>query len=200
MAIETEEGKKVSGLNALRSGVTGQIDVTTPEEQEARDKFCGEIVSSLAPEPGIERQFAQSIAEDNWRLNRARSIENNIFTLACSFQDCTGESETPEIDKALGAARAFIADPKRFQLLTIYERRIHCSMQKRTNPLVIAAAPRDRSSSGGIRSTLKSVSALIRYAHRPRKTSIAHGCGRGISRALTSHIRAGSTGKRTDRR
>jgi len=126
----TEAGKKASRMNAYRHGLTGQIDVTTPDEQEAKDKFIAGIVASLTPEPGIELQFAHSIAEDHWRLNRARSIENNIFMLSSSFQDCTGETEDPEIDKALGAARAFIADPKRFQLLTIYERRIHCSMQK----------------------------------------------------------------------
>ena len=58
----TDVGKKVSRMNALRHGLTGQIEVTTPEEKEAKDKFCGEIESSLAPEGGLERQIAHSIA------------------------------------------------------------------------------------------------------------------------------------------
>ena len=132
----TEEGKKVSRMNALRHGLTGQIDVTTPEEQEADDIFCGEIESSLAPEGGLERQFAHSIAEDHWRLNRARTIENNIFTLACSFQNSDGETESPEIDHALANARTFVADPARFQLLTGYERRIHTNMTKSLKQLL----------------------------------------------------------------
>ena len=126
----SEAGKKTSRMNAWRHGLTGQLDVRTPEEQAAHDTFCAAIVSSLAPAEGIERQFAQSIAEDHWRLNRARSIENNFFALACEFQDDIALAETPEIRLALADARAFVAAPTRFQLLTIYERRIHGNMSK----------------------------------------------------------------------
>jgi len=120
----TEEGKKASRMKAYRHGFTRQLDVRTPEDQEAHHKFCTGILSSLAPAEGVERQFAQSIAEDRWRLNRARSIENNIFTLACSFtvaqarsvrcdadfeEDSSGETESPEIGPALAGARTFQA-------------------------------------------------------------------------------------------
>jgi len=147
----TEEGKKASRMNALRHGLTGQIEVTTPAEKDAKDKFFAGIMSSLAPEGGIERQFAHSIAEDHWRLNRAKTIENNIFTLACSFtaeqarsarcaadfeDDSPGETDSPEIDQALADARTFVADPARFQLLTVYERRIHCNMTKSMKQLL----------------------------------------------------------------
>jgi hypothetical protein len=126
----SEAGKKTSRMNAWRHGLTGQLDVRTPEEQEAHDQFCAAIVSSLAPAEGIERQFAQSVAEDHWRLNRARCIENNFFALACSFETEDDIAETPEIRLALANARAFVAAPTRFQLLTIYERRIHGNMSK----------------------------------------------------------------------
>ena len=137
-----EEGKKVSRMNAYRHGLTGQIDVRTPAEREAHDKFCAAIVASLAPAEGIEHQFAQSVAEDHWRLNRAKTIENNIFTLACNFNDSTGETESPEIDQALADARTFVADPARFQLLTIYERRIHSNMTKSLKQLTELQATR----------------------------------------------------------
>jgi hypothetical protein len=139
---KTGDGKKASSMNAIRHGLTGQINVMTPEEQEAHDIFCEDIESSLAPENSIERQFAHSVADDHWRLNRARSIENNIFTLACSFEDSGDETENPEVEKALGAARVFIADPKRFQLLTIYEGRIHRGMQKNLKLLTELQATR----------------------------------------------------------
>jgi hypothetical protein len=138
----TEAGKNVSRMNALRHGLTQQIEVMNPEEKEAKDKFFDEIISSLAPEGAIEIQFAHSVADGHWRLNRASSIENNIFTLACSLEDSSEETpgdsdgaKDPEVDKALGAARVFIADPKRFQLLTIYEGRIHRNMTKNLQQL-----------------------------------------------------------------
>jgi hypothetical protein len=63
----TAEGKSVSRLNALRHGLTGHIDVRTPEDQQAHDEFCAAIIASLKPEGAIENQFALSIAEDHWR-------------------------------------------------------------------------------------------------------------------------------------
>jgi hypothetical protein len=126
----TQEGKKASSLNAYRHGLTGQIEVMTDEEKEIHDNFCAAIVASLHPSDAIENQYAQSIAEGHWRLNRARTIENNMFTLAASFdEENSDESDNPEIDKALAAARTFIADPARFQLLTIYEMRINRKTQ-----------------------------------------------------------------------
>ena len=125
----TEDGKRTSSLNAYRHGLTGQIEVMTPEEKEVHDEFCAGIVASLNPADPLESQFAQSVAEGHWRLNRARAIENNIFALACSFEDSIDETENPEVDQALAAARAFVADPERFQLLTIYEMRIHRKTQ-----------------------------------------------------------------------
>jgi hypothetical protein len=126
----TQEGKKASSLNAYRHGLTGQIEVMTDEEKEIHDNFCAAIIASLHPADAIESQYAQSIAEGHWRLNRARTIENNMFTLAASFdEENSDESDHPEIDKALAAARTFIADPARFQLLTIYEMRINRKTQ-----------------------------------------------------------------------
>ena len=129
-------------MNAYTHGLTGQLDFRTPEEQAAHDKFCAGIVSSLAPADGIERQFAQSIAEDHWRLNKARSVENNIFAVACSFLDNIDEADDPEIEKALADARTFTTNPERFQLLTVYERRIHSSMTKSLKQLTDLQAAR----------------------------------------------------------
>jgi len=126
----TEEGRAVSRLNAYQHGLTGQIEVMTPDEKAIHDKFCDDIVAVLLPTDALESQFAQSVAEGHWRLNRARTIENNIFTLARSFEEGPDneEVENPEVDKALASARTFVADPARFQLLTTYEMRINRKM------------------------------------------------------------------------
>jgi len=139
---KTEASRNTSRMNAYTHGLTGRLDFRTHDEQEAHDKFCAGIVSSLAPAEGIERQFAQSIAEDHWRLNHARSIENNRFALACSFLDNIDETDDPEIEKALADARTFTTNPECFQLLTIYERRIHSTMSKSLKQLTDLQATR----------------------------------------------------------
>jgi hypothetical protein len=114
---KTPETKAVSAMNALRHGRTGQINLMPAEDREAHDKFCAAIVESLAPEGALEVRFAQSVAEDNWRLNRGRAIETNMFAVG-AIHPVTRVIETgnPEIDVTISAAQTFADNPQKFQL------------------------------------------------------------------------------------
>jgi len=124
----TTEGKSNSSRNNLRHGLTGQINILPTEDREAHDAFCNELSDSLKPETPMEQQLAQSVAEDSWRLNRARAIENNMFALG-------HEGERREIHLALADARTFQAQASQFQLLTIYEQRINRNLQRNLKQL-----------------------------------------------------------------
>jgi hypothetical protein len=126
----TEAGKKRSSLNAFRHGLTGQIVVQTPEDQEAFNKHCEGIREDLAPEGALETTLAQAIAEDYWRLNRVRALENGIFALGQTEHVPEG-SEQPELDDALSPARTWMAHARELQLLSLYESRISRSVEKK---------------------------------------------------------------------
>ena len=96
----TSAGKKRSSLNAFRHGLTGQIIVHTPEDQEAFNKHCDGIRKDLDPEGALETNLAQAIAKDYWRLNRVRALENGIFALGQTEQ-LPQDSREPELDAAL---------------------------------------------------------------------------------------------------
>jgi len=121
-------GKARSSQNNLRHGLTGQINILPTEDREAHDHFCNEIVESFKPETPMEQQLAHSVAEDNWRLNRARAIENNMFALG-------HHGEHREIQVALADARTFQAHANQFQLLTIYEQRINRNLHRNLRQL-----------------------------------------------------------------
>jgi hypothetical protein len=120
---KTAEGKSNSSRNNLRHGLTGQISLLPAEDREAHDAFCNELIDSFNPETPMERQLAQSIAEDNWRLNRARALENNMFALAHGH-------ERRELQIALADAETFLTQANAFNLLSIYEQRINRGMQR----------------------------------------------------------------------
>jgi hypothetical protein len=120
---KTPEGKSNSSRNNLRHGLTGQISLLPTEDREAHDAFCNELIDGFHPGTPVERQLAQSIAEDFWRLNRASAIENNIFALGHT-------NERNEIRIALSNARTFLAQANQFNLLTIYEQRINRNVQR----------------------------------------------------------------------
>ncbi len=119
----TIEGKSNSSRNNLRHGLTGQISLLPTEDREAHDTFCNELIESFNPETPMEHQLANSIAEDSWRLNRARAIENNMFALG-------HHHEHREIQIALADAETFQTQAAAFDRLTIYEQRINRNLQR----------------------------------------------------------------------
>jgi hypothetical protein len=135
---KTEAGKQRSRLNAYKHGLTGRIHLFTPEEHEAFAKHCQSIVEALAPVGTLEQDLAQSIAEDKWRLNRARAIEHGIFALGqiadeadpATLPNDQAETGQPEISQALSQARTWLDDGKHIQLLSLYQQRIQRSIEK----------------------------------------------------------------------
>src|ERR1022692_1911411 len=128
---KTPEGKRVCRLNAVRHGLTGQLIVFTPEEQQAYDKHCKMILDFLAPVGDVERDTAQSIADDRWRLKRARSIEASMFALGMAEHNAE-DTGHPDVDDALAQARTWRRDAHNLHLLTVYEQRIQRAMDKNT--------------------------------------------------------------------
>jgi hypothetical protein len=133
---KTEKGKHRTRLNAYRHGLTGQICLLTADEQQAFDQHCTGIRESLAPVGALETELAQSIAEDHWRLKRARALETGIFALGqlgelgrLPASDRDDPAQLP-IDEALSRARTWVAQSENFQLLALYEQRIHRAIEK----------------------------------------------------------------------
>jgi hypothetical protein len=137
---KTPEGKALIHLNALRHGLTGQVNLMPDEDQEAHDKFCAAIVESLAPEGALEIQFAHSIAEDNWRMNRGRAVETNMFAIGALHSEI--EAGNAQVNAAISAAQTFAEDPKKFQLLSLYMQRTNRDMQKTLDRLIAMQSER----------------------------------------------------------
>jgi hypothetical protein len=132
----TEKGKHRTRLNAYRHGLTGQICLLTADEHEAFEQHCAGIRESLEPVGALELDLARSIAEDRWRLKRARAIETGIFALghlgqlgALATSDRDDPAQLP-IDEALSRARTWVDKSENFQLLALYEQRIHRAIEK----------------------------------------------------------------------
>jgi hypothetical protein len=120
----TPEGKERSSHNALRHGLTGRIVVLPSEDMSVYQAFCKELMADLAPETPVERQYAQTFCDTQWRLNRARSIEDGMLSLG-HFEGATVPGvDQPEIQAALTAAKVFRQDSKSFMNLTLYEQRL----------------------------------------------------------------------------
>ena len=78
----TESGKQTASLNATRHGLTGQAVVLPTEDRARYAAFRTKLFTNLAPQDTVEELLAQTIVDSQWRAERARVLEANIFALA----------------------------------------------------------------------------------------------------------------------
>jgi hypothetical protein len=123
------QGRARSSINALRHGLTARVVVLPSEDMAAYQAFSKEIVDSLDAQTPVERQFAHTIADNQWRINRIRSIEDGMLGMGHFEAAGNFDTDNPEIHSAMTAARAFREDSKAFVNLSIYEQRLHRSMK-----------------------------------------------------------------------
>ena len=131
----TPEGKRRSSLNALRSGLHGAIVCLTAEDFAAYTKHTEEILAQFKPSGAMERFYAVSIAENTFRLIRARSFENGM--LAQGFRTHVDSANTghPQSDAMVAQAITWHEQAQQLQALALYENRISRIVDKDTATL-----------------------------------------------------------------
>jgi hypothetical protein len=126
----TPAGKSRTRLNGLRHGLTGQTALLPDEDREAYAGHHAEFLAELRPEGLLETQLAHGIADDYWRLNRIKAIEDNIFALG--IESHSGEfSDDALTDNALSQAQTYLETSKEINLLSLYEQRLNRAVHKK---------------------------------------------------------------------
>ena len=127
---KTPEGKHRSSLNALRHGLTGRVVVLPSEDMTAYYAFCSELMKDLKPEGPLEKQYAQTFCDTQWRLNRVRSMEESMLALGHFEKDSDIDAGHPEIHAALVNGQVFRDHSKEFANLSLYEQRLNRALEK----------------------------------------------------------------------
>src|SRR5579862_9141343 len=78
---KTPAGKKISSLNALRHGLTGQMIVMPTEDLDAYQSHLKSFTDEYSPKGATESHLVQALADTSWRLNRVAALETNLLTL-----------------------------------------------------------------------------------------------------------------------
>ena len=138
----TGEGKAVSCLNSTTHGLTGQALLMPAADDDIYAAYYADMLVDLAPSGAIEFDLARRIVCDSWRLNRAGALDINLLNNCRREDRDPGNYEFPHEDQALAEARAFRADAKTFNLLSLYEQRLQRSFQK--NLALLKALQKER--------------------------------------------------------
>jgi hypothetical protein len=103
----------------------------TNEDREAMNAFVEPYVQRLNPIGEIELQLAQTIAQDNFRLNRLKAVEENMFAYGelGPLSDKIN-TEHARVHHAIVQAQIFVVNDRAFSNLSLYEQRITRNIHK----------------------------------------------------------------------
>ena len=121
----TPDGKRRASLNALRHGLTGQTVVLPSDDLAAYQVSCAEFFTEFKPEGLLERRLVQTIADTYWRLDRIRTMENNLFSLGFHEQSAEIAVDDPRIACALAQAKSLDQRADLLTRLSLYEQRLN---------------------------------------------------------------------------
>jgi hypothetical protein len=107
----------------------------TSEDLAAYKTFSDEYLGSLAPETFPERQYAQTVIDTQWRLNRVRALEDGMLALGHYGNEGPIEAGHPEIHAALTAAAVWRDHSQAFVNLTMHEQRLYRILKDASKPL-----------------------------------------------------------------
>jgi len=132
---KTPEGKARSRVNATRHGLAGRTVLLPTEDLHEYETFTSEFMASLDPHTPMERELARTISDGYWRLRRVRTTEDSLYAIGHDEPagDFTAENET--IHAACTQGRTFRDNDRAFVNLSIYESRIHRTIEKATKQL-----------------------------------------------------------------
>ncbi len=128
----TEAGRTRSSQNSARHYLTGKKYLVSPERGDEFDRHHNLMLEALAPEGAIECQLAEAIILDQYRLSRARRLEDQIFI----------QVESESRLEFLCEGEAWLAHSKQFALITLYEQRIHRALARNKAELEARQAAR----------------------------------------------------------
>jgi hypothetical protein len=132
---KTEEGKIRSSMNGFKSHITGLSTIMADEDSAAQREFVAEYMAAWAPQGAIERQLARTLALDNWRLNRIKTVEENIFAYDLVMPKKIFTHERIEAENALGHAWTYMQRSREFDRISLYESRLNRIIAKNTELL-----------------------------------------------------------------
>ncbi len=162
----TAAGKQAVSVNALRHGLTGRTVVIPSDDLDHYKTHVKAITSSLNPESPEEIQLASLIADDYWRLQRVKSIEDGIFALQYAENETLANQ--PQANATLNAAKAYLDHSKELERLTLYESRIQRNIKSAT-----ARLEKLQSDRRAARAKALEQAALLTRLARSNKTTYA---------------------------
>ena len=125
---KTEEGKRVTSLNALKTALTGQTVLLPLDDTALYQKIGATFIATHQPATFEEELIVQTIIDTEWRLQRIPNLEKNIY--ACGVMEFSGE-----VPEQLIEVETYLKYQKELKNLNIQESRLRRTKEKAKSEL-----------------------------------------------------------------
>ena len=132
---KSEEGKKRSSLNALKTGLTGRTVLMPGDDAKAYQDHVCRFIDEFEPATAREEELVQSLADTRWRLLRIPALETNLYALGQLEFAEKFDAEAGPVRAGLIQAHTFLAYQKQFNNLVIQETRLCRRFEKEMTEL-----------------------------------------------------------------
>jgi hypothetical protein len=127
----TAEGKAISSLNAVKTGLCGRaILVADEEEARAYRAHVQRVVTWWAPANVEEHALVQSLADTQWRLESIPGLESALYAQARLRGQPVLQHSDPTLQRLLWDAQTEVAEAKALKNLRLHERRLRRQYEK----------------------------------------------------------------------
>jgi hypothetical protein len=127
----TEEGKAISSLNAVKTGLTGRTVLLPSDDAEAYHRQVTAYESEYQPVGLRETELVQSLADTQWRLQRIPGLEMAIYARGRQeFIDSYPEHDDVSLRTSLIDLDVHLKYEKQFRNLQLQESRLQRRYEK----------------------------------------------------------------------
>jgi hypothetical protein len=125
------EGKAISSLNAVKTGLCGRA-VLLADEEEARAyrEHVQRVLTWWGPDNVEEHALVQALADTQWRLESIPGLESALYTQARLRGEPLLRHADPTVQRLLLDARTEVAEAKALKNLRLHERRLRRQYEK----------------------------------------------------------------------
>ncbi len=127
----TAEGKAVSSLNAVKTGLCGRA-VLLADEEEARAyrEHVERVTTWWNPDNVEEHALVQALADTQWRLESIPGLESALYAQARLRGQPLLQHSDPTTQRLLFDAQTEVAEAKALKNLRLHERRLRRQYEK----------------------------------------------------------------------
>jgi hypothetical protein len=127
---KTQEGRRRSSLNAIKTLITSKVHLCSPEEQPAYDAHMATYKEALAPVGILETELVAEIAKMKWRQKRASSVEDSVFSQGRLDHAENMNTGDTRVDSCLAEGMVWKEHSKDLLLISLYETRMRRAVEK----------------------------------------------------------------------